>query len=132
MINLIPGWVEPADMREIKRLSALLEIPTILFPDTSDVLDAPQTGKHEFYPKGGTTVNALRRTGASRATFALGPTASEPGARHLETKLRVPARVLELPIGLRAPRTASSTRCGPWPTSRSRARSTRSGAGCWT
>jgi nitrogenase molybdenum-iron protein beta chain len=101
-INLIPGWVEPADMREIKRLADLLEIPTILFPDTSGVLDAPQTGKHEFYPKGGTTVEALRQTGASRATFALGPTASEPGARHLQTKLGVPARVLELPIGLRA------------------------------
>jgi nitrogenase molybdenum-iron protein beta chain len=101
-INLIPGWVEPADMREIKRLAALLGIPAILFPDTSDVLDAPQTGKHEFYPKGGTTVEALRRTGASRATFALGPTASEAGARHLETKFHVPARTLELPIGLRA------------------------------
>lgn len=101
-INLIPGWVEPADMREIKCLAGLLGVQVILFPDTSDVLDAPQTGKHVFYPKGGTTIDALRMTGASQATLALGPTASEAGARQLETKCRVPARVLELPIGLRA------------------------------
>src|SRR5208283_897605 len=52
-INLIPGWVEPADMREIKRLAGVLGVRAIVFPDTSDVLDAPQTGKHVFYPKGG-------------------------------------------------------------------------------
>ena len=101
-INLIPGWVEPADMRELKRLSAVLGVQAILFPDTSDVLDAPQTGKHVFYPKGGTTVDALRLTGASQATLALGPSASEAAARQLETKFNVPARVLDLPIGLRA------------------------------
>ncbi len=101
-INLIPGWVEPADMREIKRLADCLEVKTLLFPDTSDVLDTPQTGKHEFYPRGGITVDALRTTGASQATIALGLTASEPGAKFLETKLHVPARSIELPIGLRA------------------------------
>jgi nitrogenase molybdenum-iron protein beta chain len=101
-INLIPGWVEPADMREIKRLAQIMGVDTILFPDTSDVLDAPQTGKHVFYPQGGTTVDMLRMTGASQATFALGATASEPAARQLETKCHVPPRVLDLPIGLRA------------------------------
>ncbi|MGO8688581.1 MAG: nitrogenase molybdenum-iron protein subunit beta [Thermoguttaceae bacterium] len=101
-INLIPGWVEPADMREIKRLAGMLGVSTIMFPDTSDVLDAPQTGRHVFYPQGGTTIDALRRTGASQATFALGPTASEAAARKLQTKFQVPARVLELPLGLRA------------------------------
>jgi nitrogenase molybdenum-iron protein beta chain len=101
-INLIPGWGEPADAREIKRLAGLLGIPAIVFPDTSGVLDAPQTGKHVFYPQGGATIETLRQTGASRATFALGPTASEAGARQLQTRCHVPARLLELPIGLRA------------------------------
>jgi nitrogenase molybdenum-iron protein beta chain len=101
-INVIPGWVEPADMREIKRLCAAMGVETILFPDTSDVLDAPQTGRHEFYPKGGVTVEAMKRTGASRATIALGPSASGPAARELENRCKVPCEVLELPIGLRA------------------------------
>jgi len=101
-VNLIPGWVEPADIRELKRLVKMLGIESITFPDTSGVLDAPQTGKHVFYPHGGTTIDELRRTGASQSTIALGPTASEPAARQLETKCAVPGRVLELPIGLSA------------------------------
>lgn len=101
-VNIIPGWVEPADMREIKRIAALMGVEIILFPDTSDVLDAPQTGTHEFYPRGGVTIQALRRTGASQATIALGPTASAPAARELEKKCGVDSHILELPIGLRA------------------------------
>ena len=101
-LNIIPGWVEPPDMREIKRLAALMGVEIILFPDTSDVLDAPQTGTHAFYPRGGVTVAALRRTGSSQATLALGPTASTSAALELEKKCGVAPHILELPIGLRA------------------------------
>ncbi len=101
-VNMIPGWVEPADMRELKRLSRAMGIDTILFPDTSDVLDTPQTGRHQFYPSGGVTIDQLRATGASRATIAMGLTASEPAAKLLETRHGVPFHALELPIGLRA------------------------------
>ena len=38
-INLIPGYVEPADMEEIKRLAGELGVSTIMFPDTSNVLN---------------------------------------------------------------------------------------------
>lgn len=101
-INLIPGWVEPSDMRELKRISSLMGIETIVFPDTSDVLDAPQTGDFQFYPKGGVTVEKLKKTGASQATLALGPIASEAGLLQLQKKCGVPGEVLELPLGLRA------------------------------
>lgn len=101
-INIIPGWVEPSDMREIKRLSALMGVKTIMFPDTSDVLDAPQTGNFEFYPKGGTTIEELKLTGSSTCTLSLGRTASLVAARELDAKCKVPCESLELPIGLRA------------------------------
>jgi nitrogenase molybdenum-iron protein beta chain len=101
-LNVIPGWVEPGDMREIKRLTAALGVESIVFPDTSDVLDAPQTGKHVFYPKGGVTVDELRRTAASAATLALGPSASEAAAKELDARFQVPYQSLELPIGLQA------------------------------
>jgi nitrogenase molybdenum-iron protein beta chain len=101
-VNLIPGWVEPADIREIKRLTATMGLSTITFPDTSDVLDTPQTGKHEFYPKGGVTVEQLRATGASRATVALGPLASGRAAKQLDATCKVPCEILDLPIGLSA------------------------------
>ena len=101
-INIIPGWVEPGDMREIHRICDMMEIDRIMFPDTSNVMDAPQTGEHHFYPKGGTTVQELREVGASRCTIALGPTCSGPAARELDAKCKVAPDILELPIGLSA------------------------------
>ncbi len=41
-INILPGWVEPSDMREIKCLAHRMGVEIVIFPDTSDVLDAPQ------------------------------------------------------------------------------------------
>jgi nitrogenase molybdenum-iron protein beta chain len=101
-VNLIPGWVEPSDMREIKHLAELLGVKTIMFPDTSDVLDTPQTGEFTMYPRGGVTIDELKQTGSSQSTLALGITASEPAAKLLEAKFHVPSRTIELPIGLRA------------------------------
>ena len=114
IVNIMPGWVEPSDMREIKALASALEVNVIMYPDTSDVLDLPQTGKHEFYPKGGATLGCDSRSGDSIGTLALGHSASRRAACALEEKWSVPHQLLELPIGLQAT-DASSKRCTPWP-----------------
>lgn len=101
-INIISGWVEPSDMREIKRIASVMGIPVTLLPDTSDVVDAPMTGKHEFYPKGGTTIPELIAMGDNRYTMALGPFCTEDAAIKLENKCKVRFDVHELPIGIRA------------------------------
>lgn len=101
-INIIPGWVEPSDMREIKRIVKEMGIKIVLLPDTSDVLDAPQTGKHIFYPKGGVTVSELKSMGQSEFTLALGSFASEDTAKELDVKCEVKYEVIDLPIGLSA------------------------------
>jgi len=101
-VNIIAGWCEPSDMREIKNITTIMGIKTILFPDTSDVLDAPLTGHHEFYPKGGVTVPELVSTGDSRYTIGLGSFCSEDAAILLENKCKVPFSVINLPIGLEA------------------------------
>jgi nitrogenase molybdenum-iron protein beta chain len=101
-INIIPGYVEPSDMEEIKRISAALGIKTVMFPDTSGVLNRPQTGKYEMYPEGGVTIDELKSTGDSTGTIALGDTASSLGARTLDTKCKVPCETLSLPIGLKS------------------------------
>jgi nitrogenase molybdenum-iron protein beta chain len=101
-INIIPGWVEPSDMRELHRICKMMKVDEIMFPDTSDVLDTPQTGNYEMYPKGGVTVSQLKSTGSSQATIALGKLTSASAARALETKCNVPCEILDLPIGLAA------------------------------
>jgi nitrogenase molybdenum-iron protein beta chain len=101
-LNIVPGWVEPSDMREIKRLVAAMGVDFQMTLDTSGVLDTPMTGKSEMYPKGGVTVEQARTLGDSRQTLALGPSASEAAGRALENKCGVSCEVLELPMGLQA------------------------------
>jgi nitrogenase molybdenum-iron protein beta chain len=99
-VNLIPGFVEPADMSEIKRTAAALGVDVIMFPDTANVLNGPLTGKFKMYPEGGVTIEQLKLTGSSTGTIALGEMASGAAARALDAKCKVPCRVLNLPIGL--------------------------------
>ena len=102
-VKLIPGWVEPSDMRELKCLAHKMGVEIVMYPDTSDVLDAPHTGKHEFYPKGGTTVEQI--TGLGRQHRMHSGWASRPPRRRSKRcrpKCGVPGETLELPIGLQA------------------------------
>lgn len=99
-INLIPGFVEPADMSEIKRMAELMSVKSILFPDTSNVLNGPLTGKYKMYPEGGVTIEQLNLTGSSTGTIGLGEICAGAAARALDTKCKVPCQVLNLPIGL--------------------------------
>ncbi|MCX7841668.1 MAG: nitrogenase molybdenum-iron protein subunit beta [Clostridia bacterium] len=101
-VNVIPGFVNPGDMREIKRLMKAMGAAFTMFPDTSNVLDAPMTGKFDMYPKGGTKVQDIIDAGNSLATLALGSFASSDGAFELDKKCKVPARVLKTPIGINA------------------------------
>jgi nitrogenase molybdenum-iron protein beta chain len=101
-LNLLPGYLDPADMRELKRIAAELGVKCVMFPDTSDVLDTPQIGRFEMYPRGGATVDQIRSAGDSFATLGLGFWASEDAAGELESKCDVPYEMAELPIGLTA------------------------------
>jgi nitrogenase molybdenum-iron protein beta chain len=101
-VNIIPGWVEPSDMRELKRIAAAMGVKIVMFPDTSDVVDTPQTGEYHMYPAGGTTREALATTGDSRKTLALGHFASEAGAKRLDTDHKVPFETQDIPLGLSA------------------------------
>jgi nitrogenase molybdenum-iron protein beta chain len=99
-LNIIPGFVDPADMREIRRLFTAMGVDAIMFPDTSGVLDTPLDGDYQMFPTGGTTIDDLKATGDCIATLALGHFASHAAATELENKCKVPAGFLELPIGL--------------------------------
>ncbi|MBU3175954.1 nitrogenase molybdenum-iron protein subunit beta [Clostridium estertheticum] len=101
-INLLPGFVDPGDMKELKRILSVMEIDNILFPDTSGVLDAPMTGTYEMYPLGGTTVAEIIDAGNSNLSLALGSFSAEAAAIELEKKCKVPMKTLATPIGIEA------------------------------
>ena len=101
-VNIIPGWVEPADMEEIKRLAGLVGVDIIMFPDTSGILNGPMSGEYKMFPEGGVTIKDLKAAGDSIGTLALGEWCSADAARFLDTNNKVPCRVLDIPIGLKA------------------------------
>jgi nitrogenase molybdenum-iron protein beta chain len=101
-VNIIPGWVEPADMEEIKRMVKMIGVEIILFPDTSGVLNGPMSGDFAMFPEGGTTMEELRAAGDSIGTLALGEWCSADAARWLDKSCNVPCSVLDMPFGLKA------------------------------
>ena len=47
-IGIFPGFVNPGDMREMKRIAELVKADYIMFPDISGVMDAPITGRYSM------------------------------------------------------------------------------------
>jgi len=101
-VNVIPGWVEPSDMGEIKRLCSMVGVDITLFPDTDGVLNAPLTGEYKMFADGGVTIKELKKTGDAIGTLALGEWCSADAARWLDTQCKVPCTVLDMPFGLKA------------------------------
>ena len=101
-INLLSGWVEPADMRELKRIMKMMKVKSVLLPDTSDVLDTPMTGKFEMYPKGGTTISEMVSMGDSMQTLGLGEWATQKASIMIDNQCRVPFEITDIPVGIKA------------------------------
>jgi nitrogenase molybdenum-iron protein beta chain len=101
-INLIPSFVEPSDMSEIKHIADLMNVKYVMLPDTSDVVNGPMDGKFRMYPKGGTTLEGILSMGDSTRTIALGRTGAMAAAKLLDTKCKVPCDIIDLPIGIKA------------------------------
>ncbi|HWQ80232.1 MAG TPA: nitrogenase component 1 [Anaerovoracaceae bacterium] len=99
-IGIFPGFVNPADIREMKRIAGLMKTPFIMFPDQSGVMDAPMTGNYEMYPKGGTSIEDIRRLGDCRKVLAFGLFTSLEPANVLKRKCDVPYAGMPLPIGI--------------------------------
>ncbi|MDR0610255.1 MAG: hypothetical protein LBG58_09115 [Planctomycetaceae bacterium] len=101
-ITLIPSFIEPSDMSEIKHIASEMGIKYIMFPDTSDVVNSPMDGHFRMYPKGGCPKESVTASGDSNAVIALGRLGAMPAARLLDTQCKVPVHVLDLPIGITA------------------------------
>lgn len=99
---LFPGFVNPGDMREMKRIAELMKVDYTMFPDTSGVMDAPMTGTYEMYPKGGTKIADIIELGDCNEVFGLGKITNEQPSKDLERKCKVPYQLLPMPIGIGA------------------------------
>lgn len=99
---VLPGFVNPGDMREMKRIMKIMNVPFTMLPDTSGILDAPMTGKYEMFPKGGTKVEDIIAIGDAEKTIGFGKFCNELPANTLENKFRIASKIMTLPIGIKS------------------------------
>ena len=73
-VNLLPGFVSPADIRYLKEVLGDFGVPGIILPDISETLDGAAQLDYDKIPAGGTPLAAIKAMGASRATLEFGRT----------------------------------------------------------
>ncbi|MDR0622182.1 MAG: nitrogenase molybdenum-iron protein subunit beta [Deltaproteobacteria bacterium] len=99
-VGVFPGFINPGDIRELKRLLGLMGVDYIMLPDQSGVMDGPMTGVYEMFPEGGTTIDEIRALGGAKGALALGEFCSTEPALALKTKCGVDSKVMPLPFGV--------------------------------
>ncbi len=102
-INLLPGFVSPADIRHLKEIFSDFGLEPTVLPDLSETLDGPALADYPLIPEGGTPLAAIRDMGRAEATVELGATLGEAGTAgiFLRDELGVPLVRLDLPMGIR-------------------------------
>lgn len=101
-INIIVPNISPADIRELKRLLAVMELEYTLCPDISETLDRPYLPSYSKLPAGGAPIAALRRMGGAPATIEFAVTIEKdvsPG-QYLQDTFGVPLYSIPIPIGM--------------------------------
>jgi nitrogenase molybdenum-iron protein beta chain len=101
-VNIIPGFCEPSDMAELRRIAGMMGVEIILVPDTNGVLNGPLTGHYEMYPKGGAKAEDITSMGDSIGSIGVGRWSTADAVNYLDSEFKVPGKVLGMPIGLKA------------------------------
>ncbi len=98
--NLITGWVNPGDVKELKHILAEMDIDaTVLFEIES--FDSPIMPDGDEVSHGNTTIEDLEATGSASHTFALNRYEGAKAAQYLQKKFKIPSVIGPTPIGVR-------------------------------
>ncbi len=102
-VNLLPGFLSPAEIRHLKEIVADFGLKGVVLPDISETLDGPALAEHELIPRGGTKITAIRAMGRARASLEFGRTLadSDSGGSWLARHKGVENYRMGTPIGLR-------------------------------
>lgn len=102
-INVVTGFMTPADIRELKRIFELFGLQATIVPDISETLDEPFSGEYHMIPAGGSKRDDLTKIAGAKATIEFGLNVAyldSPGIE-LQRSFGVPVYRLPLPIGLK-------------------------------
>lgn len=99
-LNLITGWVNPADVTELKSLLKEMDVDaTILFD--IETFDSPIMPEGNHVSHGETTIADMEGTANAVGTIALNRYEGAKAAYYLEDQFEVPSIVGPTPIGIR-------------------------------
>ena len=103
LINILPGFLSPADIRHIREILEDFWCPSVILPDFSMTLDGPALDEYEKIPRGGTPIEEIRRMGGARVTIEFGRTLDErrTAGGLLRDRFEVPLHQIGIPVGIR-------------------------------
>ena len=101
-VNVIPGFVSTEDLRELHDILDSFGIAHTILPDYADTLDGGSWATYQKLPEGGTPIADIRSMGDAAATIYLGKAVSgeKCAANFLEKRFGVPAKQIDLPVGI--------------------------------
>lgn len=99
-VSIMPGWVNPGDIRELKSITQDMGVETIFLTDYSETLDGGYYSEKPHFPIGGTTVDEIRESANSLAIVSLQKHVGAKAAQLYERRYGVTAHILPTPIGL--------------------------------
>lgn len=99
-VNIMPGWVNPGDIRELKAILHEMGVGTIFLTDYSETLDGGYYSEKPHFPPGGTTLAEIRDSANSLAIVALQRHVGGRAAQVYERRHGVASHVLPMPIGI--------------------------------
>ncbi|WEL16777.1 Nitrogenase molybdenum-iron protein beta chain [Halorhabdus sp. SVX81] len=100
-LNVIPGWVDPGDIREIRHILEEIGANPLWLTDYSDPLDGGLYADDPDHPPGGTPIEDLEDAANSRGTVALQKHVGGEGARILGEEYNQQVSVGPMPVGVR-------------------------------
>lgn len=99
-VNIIPGWVNPGDIRELKGMMKDMGVESIFLTDYSDTLDGGFYNEKPHLPLGGTTIEEILDSANSLATIALQQHVGGRAAQLYDQRYGIQGEILPMPIGM--------------------------------
>ncbi|BBB92033.1 MAG TPA: nitrogenase component 1 [Methylomusa anaerophila] len=101
-INILVPNISPADIREIKRILALMGAEYTLCPDFSDTLDRPYAKPYKKVPDGGTRIEDIAAMPGAPATVEIGVAIDDRSSagKYLADKFGVSLYQVPIPTGI--------------------------------
>ncbi|MBU1054836.1 MAG: nitrogenase [Proteobacteria bacterium] len=102
-VNLLPGFISPADIRYLKEVFSDFNIKGVILPDISESLDGTALLDYQKISEGGTPLSKIKSMGKARATIEFGRTifGNTTAGKLLNTRFGVKNYSLGMPVGLR-------------------------------